>query len=332
MNLQTKLLSVIIPVYNVRQYLKKCLDSVINQTYTNLEIIVIDDGSNDGSGDLCDAFLQKDDRIRVVHQSNQGLAVARNVGLDMANGEWIAFVDSDDWLDENMYEILINLANKYDADIASCSVNECVYGSREKIQDITEDHVSIYTCSEIIKGLLSQENVRFEVWNKVWKRRLISDVRFVPRQVSEDIHFDRILYMRTNKMVYTDRPLYNYLIMRPGSTATSFKKERIKIFKEFDQWINELEAMNDIVSKEIIQCIATTFVIALYEEACKTGQDRLTRNMIQAEYNKYYNPSRGSTYRTKKEKIMAKLFNVNPKLYITIKNIKDMAGIHFKKR
>ena len=173
MNSQTKLLSVIIPVYNVREYLKKCLDSVINQTYTNLEIILIDDGSNDGSGDLCDAFLQKDDRIRVVHQSNQGLAVARNVGLDMANGEWIAFVDSDDWLDENMYEILINLANKYDADIASCSVNECVYGSREKIQDITEDHVSIYTCSEIIKGLLSQENVRFEVWNKVWKRRLI---------------------------------------------------------------------------------------------------------------------------------------------------------------
>lgn len=100
------MISVIVPMYNVELYLRKCLDSIVNQTYKNIEILIIDDGSTDNSGMICDEYAQKDDRIKVFHTENQGLSSARNLGLDEATGDWVGFVDSDDWIDDDMYDVL----------------------------------------------------------------------------------------------------------------------------------------------------------------------------------------------------------------------------------
>ena len=116
-----KLLSVIIPVYNVKPYLEKCVESIVDQTYHNLQIILVDDGSTDGSQTICDELAQKDSRIVVIHKENGGLSTARNVGMDRAKGDYIAFVDSDDWLERNMYEVLINQLEAHDADLVACS-------------------------------------------------------------------------------------------------------------------------------------------------------------------------------------------------------------------
>ena len=113
------MISVIVPVYNVKPYLRKCLDSIINQSYRDLEILIIDDGSTDGSGDICDEY-RKDDRIKVFHTENRGLSAARNLGLDSASGDWIGFVDSDDWIEPDMYEVLIRKGEETGADVVEC--------------------------------------------------------------------------------------------------------------------------------------------------------------------------------------------------------------------
>ena len=111
------LISVIVPVYNVEKYLGKCVDSILAQTYENLEIILVEDGTKDNSGAICDAYAAKDSRIRVIHKENGGLSSARNAGMDIARGEYFGFVDSDDWIEPKMYETLLNLAEKYHADL-----------------------------------------------------------------------------------------------------------------------------------------------------------------------------------------------------------------------
>lgn len=130
-----KLLSIIVPVYNVKSYLKKCVESIINQTYTNLQIILVDDGSTDGSQDICDEFAQRDSRIVVIHKENGGQSTARNVGMDRAKGVYIAFVDSDDWLEPNMYEALISQLEKHEADIVACSFYECKGDEKKAVGD-----------------------------------------------------------------------------------------------------------------------------------------------------------------------------------------------------
>ena len=115
------LISIIVPVYNVKDYVEKCLDSICGQSYTNLEIVVVDDGSTDGSGELCDAYALKDQRVKVIHRDNRGVSTVRNEGLDIAQGEYIGFVDGDDWVDGDMYEFLYELLIVNEADISVCS-------------------------------------------------------------------------------------------------------------------------------------------------------------------------------------------------------------------
>ena len=171
------LLSVIIPVYNVKPYLEKCINSVLLQDYDNIEIIVVDDGSTDGSSELCEELSKLDERIYVFHKKNGGLSSARNYGLERAKGQWIAFVDSDDWVDKRIYSTLIELAVSNNVSISSCSFHRVT--KEEDIPGDTDHYNKIFNVEQIIEGLQNQEEIRFEVWNKIWKRDLIGDTRFI---------------------------------------------------------------------------------------------------------------------------------------------------------
>ena len=118
----SELISVIVPVYNVEKYLDKCIQSILGQTYSNIELLLIDDGSTDSSGAICDKYVTQDSRVRVFHKSNEGVSAARNWGLDNAKGEWIAFVDADDWIDSDMYERMYNAAVQNQTDMVSCDL------------------------------------------------------------------------------------------------------------------------------------------------------------------------------------------------------------------
>ncbi len=222
------LVSVIIPVYNVLPYLGEALDSVVNQSYTNLEIIVIDDGSTDGSGELCDRY--SDSRIKTVHQSNQGLSRARNVGLDLMSGDIVAFLDSDDVLCPNMIQTLLEEMEKSEADIAACNY---VWGGRR-----SGFGEGLYSSKEALKELIN-DRMETAVWNKLYRRSLWDDIRFPEGHVYEGIRTTYKLLEKANRIRLISAPLI-YHRRRPGSItqtrSLAYSMDSLLASREFEHY------------------------------------------------------------------------------------------------
>ena len=220
-----KLVSVIVPVYNVEPYIDKMLTSVCGQTYENLEILLIDDGSTDRSGQLCDSWQQKDDRIRVFHQENQGVSAARNKGLDEATGAYIMFADPDDWLDRDIVQILYELLTEQKVDISCCYLREVYEGS--------EPETSTENCSNAIKrveGKAESGLVLLQPWApycKLYRSELLRNIRFQPYRIAEDLLFntDVICNTKFGSIASIDRKMYNYLIRNNSAMKQKFHEK-----------------------------------------------------------------------------------------------------------
>lgn len=210
-------ISVIVPVYKVEEYLPKCLDSIINQTYKNLEIILVDDGSPDNSGKICDEYAEKDNRIKVIHKENGGVARARNAGLDAASGDYIGFVDSDDWIEKDMYELLMENAKAYDADISMCG--ETVYEKGVCVSKREAERTEVIDKTGTKKRVVVGGNMGL-IWNKLIKSSALNNIRFNEKyDCSEDLLFMYEVIGNINKTVITNIPKYNYF-RRPGGLTT----------------------------------------------------------------------------------------------------------------
>ena len=219
---QKALISVVIPVYKVEAYLDKCISSVVGQTYENLEIILVDDGSPDGSGMICDAWAAKDRRIRVIHQENAGGGAARNAALDVARGELIAFVDSDDYLHPEMYAHLSDLLEQ-GADIAECGH-----------VDVTDDaqtfeypagQTKIYTVQEAMGEHIQDGIFRQLIWNKLYRREVIGDVRFPVGKKIDDEFFTYLVIGNAKTLIRSDRICYAYR-QQPNSVMHSMSVDK----------------------------------------------------------------------------------------------------------
>ena len=170
------LISVIVPIYKVEEYLDRCVESIVNQTYKSLEIILVDDGSPDNCPQMCDSWAGKDNRIKVVHKENGGLSDARNAGMPFATGEIISFIDSDDWIEFDMFEKMLNRMQADNSDMVSCGV-KWVEEDGSLIRDVTsEDEVLDTTVA--MKTLLNDSKLKQHVWNKIYKHNLIKDIPF----------------------------------------------------------------------------------------------------------------------------------------------------------
>lgn len=227
----SKLISVIIPVYNVKRYLKKCLDSIIYQTYKDLQIIIIDDGSNDGSELICDEYSKKDSRIMVLHQKNSGVSAARNNALDEANGDYISFIDADDYLEPEMYEVMITDITKYEADIAICGVNNIYEDNSYKNKNFSIDSKTRTLNYEEFLRRMINNNISTSIWNKLFSKKLLENIKFnEKRRIGEDFEF--LLKLNTDSViVYDNRKLYNYFIRNSSSTKTLNQKSANDIFE-----------------------------------------------------------------------------------------------------
>lgn len=204
-----ELISIIVPVYNVEQYLEKCVESIIKQTYKNIEIILVDDGSKDSSGKLCDELQKKDTRIKVVHKANGGLSDARNAGMKIAQGQYIGFVDSDDYIAEDMFETLYNLNKKYNSEISIVSYYEIYNGKVIGVRKA--DKPEELTKIEAIKELLIDTKIQSYAWNKLFKRELFEGIEFPTNKNFEDIATTLLLFERANKVVLYEEPKYYYM-------------------------------------------------------------------------------------------------------------------------
>jgi len=212
------LISVIIPVYNVYPYLIKCVDSVISQTHKNLEIILVDDGSSDGSADICDTYL-KDSRVRVLHKENGGLSDARNAGLEEASGEYIFFLDADDYIEPYAFEVMLKALVMNNADIVECRVRHVYPDNPEKDFIHKKPIAGIYDGKAALEGILDYK-FRIVAWNKLYKAELWKNIKFPQGRYHEDEFTIPYIIEGCNKYVSISEALYNY-VQRGGSIMNS---------------------------------------------------------------------------------------------------------------
>ena len=212
------LISIIVPVYNVEKYLEKCILSIIHQTYTDLEIILIDDGSPDRSGSMCDVFARKDPRIKVIHKTNGGVNSARNAGLALATGDYIGLVDSDDHLEPDMYELLITTMVDNNADISMCGhyiekngmITACVRN---------DGSTQIMTKEEAVRAVLIDKEIRSYVWDKLYKRKLFENFQYPNIAYLDDLAATFLLMEKAQTVAISNRSKYFYMQNPLGMTS-----------------------------------------------------------------------------------------------------------------
>lgn len=241
----TELITIIVPVYNIASYLRRCIDSILAQTYTCLEIILVDDGSTDHCGAICDEYALKDSRIKVIHQHNQGLSAARNAGIAVAKGAYIGFVDSDDCISPDMYCSLYGLITVHKADMAVCGF----YYKRENgvfKYSGAGNKIKLYTFQEIPKAHLMGV-ISVNVWCKLYKREVVNEKIFPVGQCYEDLYAMPAILLQCKKVVVTDTPYY-YYTCRGNSICNTYTVELVRqhfnsaVFRnsEIQKWSPEL--------------------------------------------------------------------------------------------
>lgn len=220
------LVSIVIPIYKVEEYINRCVDSIIRQTYKNLEIILVDDGSPDKCGSICDDYSVYDDRIKVIHKNNGGLSDARNAGIDIAQGNYITFVDSDDWVNENYIDTLYNLITKADAEIAACNFQKTSDENNVNEFNFVEEYQ--YSNIQALEEMMGQLYVQMVVaWGKLYKRSLFNDVRFPVGRVHEDEFTTYKLIYKANKIVYTPAQLLYYWQRNDSITGSEINHKNL---------------------------------------------------------------------------------------------------------
>lgn len=224
--------SVIVPVYKVEKYLNRCLDSILNQTYRNLEIILVDDGSPDNCGKIADNYAKRDNRIKVIHKPNGGLSDARNHGMQSVSGEFTVFVDSDDWLDSEMIEELVGNRQKYDADVVQTAFyyaydDYLLFDNRYYSKD---DPPVILDQNSLMQELVKNEKVKNFAWGKLYKTELIKDIPFEKGVLFEDVFWAHRVMQRVSRYVILNRPKC-YYYQRSDSIVATYTPRNLDILK-----------------------------------------------------------------------------------------------------
>lgn len=222
---QSILISVIVPVYKVEDYLSRCVDSILAQTYRNLEIILVDDGSPDNCGRICDDYAHRDPRIRVIHKVNGGLSSARNAGLDTARGEYIAFVDSDDWIEPEMYETMLALAIREDVPLVCAGRYDVESETGERKLGLCPVKTEVITGEETARRIFTWEGMDSAAWDKLYRRKLFDSIRYPVGVVVEDVPVTYRLALKAGRVAMCDKPFVNYF-HRPGSITTATVSEK----------------------------------------------------------------------------------------------------------
>lgn len=263
-------ISIIVPVYKVEQYLRRCLDSIEAQTFTDWECILIDDGSPDNSGVICDEYVANDTRFRVIHQENKGVSAARNAGLDVARGEWIGFVDSDDWIEPEMYETLLTKAINTSADIVSCnSIDETEWDSILKVNDIAISN------SEILLKLLKNQ-MHGALYLYLIKRELFRDISFVEgMNICEDLLVSIKLFADKPRTAHISSALYHYRTTNNSSiTRSVFSKTKCQQLEKSVELIEHVLQEKGLVQEHLDGILSRRKYVKLkilYKSTLKTG-------------------------------------------------------------
>lgn len=219
MNRDTRI-SVIVPVYNVEEYLSRCVDSILAQTHSNLEVILVDDGAKDASGVICDGYAAKDPRVKVIHKKNGGLSSARNRGLEAAGGEYIAFVDSDDWIEPDAYAHLLHIMDKYDVKLVCGGRYDVDGDTGEKTVGLCPAREEVISAEELAGRIFLWDGCDSSACDKLYHRTLLENFRYPEGKVCEDVPVTYRIVLAAERVAVSDKPFYNYF-HRSGSISTA---------------------------------------------------------------------------------------------------------------
>lgn len=233
------LISIIVPVYNVEEYLNRCIDSILLQTYNNIEILLIDDGSLDKSSQICDEYMKKDKRIKVIHKKNGGLSDARNVGIDIARGKYITFIDSDDSVEKDLVEYLYKLVINFNTKMSICS-HRVIFDEGKRIKVLGNGKEEKLTSKECIKKMLYHKQVDTSAWAKLYNRNLFNDIRYPKGMLFEDIGTTYKFFLKSRFIACGYLAKYNYYVRKNSIVTGKFSKRKLDLLKMTDMMGEEV--------------------------------------------------------------------------------------------
>lgn len=237
--MEEELISVIVPVYNVEKYLNRCVDSIVNQTYKNLEIILVDDGSLDNCGKMCDEYAEKDSRIKVIHKQNGGLSDARNVGTSAAKGKYLTYIDSDDFVTKDYCEFLYNNIKKSEADISICK-HYIMFEDGSKINTGTSKKY-LMNKEEAFMKLLYSDDLDVSAWAKLYKRDIMENIFFPKDRLYEDSATTYKLIDKCKRIVFESEPKYIYAVRKNSITTNCFNKKKMDLILSTNEMCDYIE-------------------------------------------------------------------------------------------
>lgn len=310
------LISVIVPIYKVEEYLDRCVESIVNQTYKNLEIILVDDGSPDNCPQMCDEWAEKDNRINVVHKENGGLSDARNAGMPFATGEIISFIDSDDWIDLDMFKKMLSRMQNDNSDMVSCGV-KWVEEDGSLIRDVTSDDVVLDTTTAM-KELLNDSKLKQHVWNKIYKYDLIKDIPFEKGKYHEDVFWSYQIVGRAKKVSVVKESFYNYVQRSNSIMGERYSAKRLDALDANRQ---RCEYIKNYFPKLYDNALYVYIGSCHYQLQCAVRANQ-TKDVIdniknRTSYRKTGHPTRGITL---KQKIWYYLFTFFPMTTCKLRN------------
>lgn len=314
------LISVIVPVYNVENYLDRCVESIVNQTYSNLEIILVDDGSSDSSVRKCDEWAKIDSRIVVIHKENRGQADARNVGIEEATGNYIGFVDSDDYIDLSMYSVLYDVLSKHNCNLVECSMKH-IYNQSGSCTADGSGEVLLFNREETVCDFIKETHFTCTVPNILLESTIAKKVFFDVGKTHEDILWPYRVFCLSKRTAYIDRTLYFYY-QRAGSTMN--KKYSIKRFDGLDA----LEERAELVRKDFPKLYSSAIKSYLgscmyqYQFLCRQHKSEEYKNYKRILHDRFCNGNQKVLFDglSFKYRVWYTLFRIAPKLTASIRN------------
>ncbi|MGP4106338.1 glycosyltransferase family 2 protein [Virgibacillus sp. L01] len=318
-------ISIIVPVYNIELYIGKCLDSIIKQTFTDFEVIVVNDGSTDESGVICDEYAGRDKRIKVLHKGYGGVSSARNAGVETASGDYIGFVDGDDYIDVNMYKCLYTLCQKQNSDISICHLGREIKGKlvNRTNEEFTEEMDNVEAMKQLFKGVL----YRFSLCNKLFKKNCFDQICFPEGRIHEDLSTTYKLFSKANTVFFINYTGYIYVKRNNSILSSDYYEKRLDAFVGWDEILPFMKKHYPQLSEETNACFTYVCVDHIYyilnQVEDKKEREKYLRS-VRTYVRKYYKQIRGNGTVAVNCTLITTILYYNVKLLILANSVKNI--------
>lgn len=324
-------ISIIIPVYNAEKYLRKCIESILSQSFNDFELILVNDGSSDNSLDICKEYSKNDGRVRIICKENGGAASARNEGLNIAKGDYIAFIDADDFINKDMYKILYNMAIKNDADLVICEYLNIEEDEEKKYDEINNMNYyeKQYDNTECLNLIYSDRNISMIVpWNKLYKKNIFENIRYPEGRICEDEFIAHRILHKCEKILYTNRCLYYYVQSSNSVMRKPFNRKRLDSVYAFQDRMYFYKKLGEknLIYKSQITYYNNLFI--LYFKMEKEGwKCKEEYKMVRKDFLKFLILYAKNPFCEYKDKISILLFMISPFIYKLYEKIRTIIKI-----